>query len=90
MLSRRQHASCRILAGLHPMLPNLLPRVGAGRLPNMFYNTCPGHLGRTLSATTAHLVGDVIEAACAGQAAKSFSACAPAASENFPLALLKK
>lgn len=41
-------------AGLRPMMPNMLPRVGPGRLPNVFYNTGHGHLGWTLSAITAH------------------------------------
>ncbi len=41
-------------AGLRPMLPNMMPRVGPGRSPNVFYNTGHGHLGWTLSAMTAH------------------------------------
>ena len=47
-------------AGLRPMMPNMLPRVGAGRAPNVFYNTGHGHLGWTLSAITADMVGDVV------------------------------
>jgi len=47
-------------AGLRPMMPNMLPRVGPGRMPNVFYNTGHGHLGWTLSAITAHqLAGHV-------------------------------
>ena len=47
-------------AGLRPMMPNMMPRVGSGRRPNVFYNTGHGHLGWTLSAITAHqLVGHV-------------------------------
>ena len=47
-------------AGLRPMLPNMLPRVGPGRQANVFYNTGHGHLGWTLSAITAHqLAGHV-------------------------------
>ena len=47
-------------AGLRPMLPNMLPRVGRGRSPCVFYNTGHGHLGWTLSAITAHqLAGHV-------------------------------
>ncbi|WP_396434077.1 D-amino acid dehydrogenase [Limnohabitans sp.] len=47
-------------AGLRPMLPNMLPRVGAGKKANVFYNTGHGHLGWTLSAITAHqLTGHV-------------------------------
>ena len=47
-------------AGLRPMMPNMLPRVGAGRRANVFYNTGHGHLGWTLSAATAELVGERI------------------------------
>ena len=47
-------------AGLRPMMPTMLPRVGAGKRANVFYNTGHGHLGWTLSAITAHqLVGHV-------------------------------
>ena len=41
-------------AGLRPMMPNMLPRVGTGKKANVFYNTGHGHLGWTLSAITAH------------------------------------
>ncbi len=43
-------------AGLRPMMPDLMPRVGQGRHANVFYNTGHGHLGWTLSAVTADLV----------------------------------
>jgi D-amino-acid dehydrogenase len=47
-------------AGLRPMMPNMMPRVGAGRKANVFYNTGHGHLGLTLAAITAHqLIGHV-------------------------------
>ena len=55
-------------AGLRPMLPSMLPKVGKGRLPGVFYNTGHGHLGWTLSAATAAGVADVI-AATRGQQA---------------------
>ena len=42
------------------MMPNMMPRVGAGRLPGVYYNTGHGHLGWTLSAATAEAVGDVV------------------------------
>jgi D-amino-acid dehydrogenase len=43
------------------MMPNMLPRVGAGKKANVFYNTGHGHLGWTLSAITAHqLAGHVM------------------------------
>jgi D-amino-acid dehydrogenase len=42
------------------MMPNMLPRVGAGKKANVFYNTGHGHLGWTLSAITAlQLAGHV-------------------------------
>lgn len=44
-------------AGLRPMMPSMMPRVGAGRRPGVFYNTGHGHLGWTLSAATAEMVG---------------------------------
>jgi D-amino-acid dehydrogenase len=49
-------------AGLRPMMPNMLPRVGAGSKPRVFYNTGHGHLGWTLSAATAHLVAEAVDA----------------------------
>ena len=51
-------------AGLRPMLPNMMPRVGAGRQPNVFYNTGHGHLGWTLCAVTADMLGQVVQDAC--------------------------
>ena len=50
-------------AGLRPMLPNMMPRVGAGHKANVFYNTGHGHLGWTLSAVTADMVANVVQAA---------------------------
>lgn len=47
-------------AGLRPMLPSMMPRVGAGRRANVFYNTGHGHLGWTLSAVTADMVAGQI------------------------------
>lgn len=47
-------------AGLRPMLPNMMPRVGRGRHPAVFYNTGHGHLGWTLSAITAEQIGDTV------------------------------
>jgi D-amino-acid dehydrogenase len=48
-------------AGLRPMLPNMMPRVGPGRLPTVFYNTAHGHLGWTLSAITAEMLAEAVE-----------------------------
>jgi D-amino-acid dehydrogenase len=47
-------------AGLRPMLPSMLPRVGRGRRRTVFYNTGHGHLGWTLSAATAESVADLV------------------------------
>jgi D-amino-acid dehydrogenase len=47
-------------AGLRPMMPNMMPKVGRGSSPCVFYNTGHGHLGLTLAAITAHqLIGHV-------------------------------
>ncbi|MEM8592632.1 MAG: D-amino acid dehydrogenase [Pseudomonadota bacterium] len=43
-------------AGLRPMMPSMMPRVGQGRSERVFYNTGHGHLGWTLSAVTAEMV----------------------------------
>ncbi|NBS09674.1 MAG: D-amino acid dehydrogenase [Betaproteobacteria bacterium] len=47
-------------AGLRPMMPNMLPKVGSGKTPNVFYNTGHGHLGWTLSAATAVSVANSV------------------------------
>ncbi|TAL95175.1 MAG: D-amino acid dehydrogenase [Paraburkholderia sp.] len=47
-------------AGLRPMLPGMLPKVGSGRRRNIFYNTGHGHLGWTLSAATAEAVTELV------------------------------
>jgi D-amino-acid dehydrogenase len=47
-------------AGLRPMMPDLMPRVGPGKAPGVFYNTGHGHLGWTLSAATADMVASAI------------------------------
>jgi D-amino-acid dehydrogenase len=58
-------------AGLRPMMPDMLPRVGAGRRPRVFYNTGHGHLGWTLSAATAQIVAEAVGAGLRGMAAPS-------------------
>lgn len=45
-------------AGLRPMTPSMLPRLGRGRARGVFYNTGHGHLGWTLSAATARIVAE--------------------------------
>jgi D-amino-acid dehydrogenase len=47
-------------AGLRPMLPSMLPKVGRGKRRGVFYNTGHGHLGWTLSAATAHAVASAM------------------------------
>ena len=47
-------------AGLRPMMPNMMPKVGRGKASNVFYNTGHGHLGWTLSAVTADIVADIV------------------------------
>ena len=46
--------------GLRPMTPSMLPKVGRGRIPTVFYNTGHGHLGWTLCAVTAEMIGGVV------------------------------
>ena len=49
-------------AGLRPMMPNMMPRIGRGKNKGIFYNTGHGHLGWTLSCASAHMISDVITA----------------------------
>lgn len=49
-------------AGLRPMMPDMMPRVQKGSRKGIFYNTGHGHLGWTLSAITAEMVSDLIQA----------------------------
>jgi len=58
-------ATDRVVAwsGLRPMMPNMMPRVGPGRHPGVFYNTGHGHLGFTYSAATAQRVAEAVQQA---------------------------
>ncbi|MCP4998925.1 MAG: D-amino acid dehydrogenase [Hyphomicrobiales bacterium] len=58
-MSTRQ---CVPWAGLRPMMPNMIPHVGRGKNPRVFYNTGHGHLGWTLSAATADAVSALVAA----------------------------
>jgi D-amino-acid dehydrogenase len=49
-------------AGLRPMMPNMMPRIGKGKKKGVFYNTGHGHLGWTLSCYSAEAIGDIIHA----------------------------
>ncbi len=64
-------------AGLRPMMPDMLPRVGRGRMPNVFYNTGHGHLGWTLSACTADLLGTLMEQEATVRRASAVAAAGP-------------
>ncbi|MBC7579335.1 MAG: D-amino acid dehydrogenase [Tardiphaga sp.] len=61
-------------AGLRPMLPDMMPRVGPGRKPRVFYNTGHGHLGWTLSAATAKIVADQVTLGVPAQTARAVTA----------------
>jgi D-amino-acid dehydrogenase len=61
-------------AGLRPMMPNMLPKVGAGRRPRVFYNTGHGHLGWTLAAATAEIVAEAAGRGLRGLAAPGAAA----------------
>ncbi len=54
-------------AGLRPMTPSMLPRVGPGGAPGVFYNTGHGHLGWTLSGATARIVAAAVAGGGAAQ-----------------------
>ena len=60
-------------AGLRPMMPNMMPRVGSGRAGNVFYNTGHGHLGWTLSAVTADMVGEIVTQGLRADGARHFA-----------------
>lgn len=48
------------------MMPHMLPRVGRGARPGVFYNTGHGHLGWTLSAATAESIAETLLASRQG------------------------
>lgn len=47
-------------AGHRPMMPNMIPRVGKGKAPGVYYNTGHGHLGWTLSAATSAMLVEAV------------------------------
>lgn len=61
-LPRVETSSVVPWAGLRPMMPDMMPRVAAGRLPGVFYNTGHGHLGWTLAAATADMTANNVSA----------------------------
>ncbi len=58
-------------AGLRPMLPTMLPRVGEGKKTGIFYNTGHGHLGWTLSAATAEMAAEAVLAQSRSNSARA-------------------
>jgi len=74
-------------AGLRPMMPGMLPRVGPSkRHASLFFNTGHGHLGWTLSAATAEIVAESVAAGLPVDSASSTTlAVSPsAAAANEP------
>jgi D-amino-acid dehydrogenase len=61
--------------GLRPMMPDMMPRVYAGKQPGVYFNTGHGHLGWTLSTATAQMVADQVISG--SNAEKSVIAMAP-------------
>jgi D-amino-acid dehydrogenase len=60
-------------AGLRPMMPDMMPRVGRGQKANVFYNTGHGHLGWTLSAVTAEMMAEAVRAAAGVERGRVFT-----------------
>ena len=56
-VSTRSHRSW---AGLRPMTPNMLPIVGPGRIPGVWYHAGHGHLGWTIAPGTGRILADQI------------------------------
>lgn len=62
-------------AGLRPMMPGMLPRVGpSSNTAGVFYNTGHGHLGWTLSAATADLIAAAMTGALSNRTVTSTTA----------------
>ncbi len=61
------------------MMPNMLPKVGAGKRAGVFYNTGHGHLGWTLNAVTAEMVAEVVAGAIKDAPGLTAPAVSPAA-----------
>ena len=45
------------------MMPSMMPKVGAGKKPGVFYNAGHGHLDWTLGAATAEIAAETVLAA---------------------------
>jgi D-amino-acid dehydrogenase len=75
-----QVSTARVIpwAGLRPMMPSMLPRVGQGKRAGVFYNTGHGHLGWTLSAATAESIAETILHGTTGRATRNAGVAMPA------------
>ena len=62
----------------------MLPRVGRGKEPGVFYNTGHGHLGWTLSAATARIVAESVAAELARAATHPGTRRSPRSGCSFP------
>nr|MBF0683325.1 FAD-dependent oxidoreductase [Pseudomonas sp.] len=69
-------------AGLRPMTPSMMPRVGAGKMPGVFFNTGHGHLGWTLSCATAEMVTQSVQATLPVSASPFFATASGERIEN--------
>lgn len=58
--ARREPAAVKHWAGLRPMTPDGVPRIGATRIDGVFVNAGHGHLGWTLAAGSGQLLAAVM------------------------------
>ena len=75
-----QVSTARVIpwAGLRPMMPSMLPRVGQGKRAGVYYNTGHGHLGWTLSAATAESIAETILHGATGRKTRNAGVAMPA------------
>ncbi len=66
-------------AGLRPMMPSMMPKVGRGRRPGVFYNTGHGHLGWTLAGATARIVAQTVATSAAEASGTTIAKVRPVA-----------
>jgi len=55
-----EEAEGRYQACLRPMTPDGAPILGAGRHPNLFFNTGHGHMGWTMACGSGRAVADLV------------------------------
>lgn len=73
-------------AGLRPMTPSMMPRVGAGKMPGVFFNTGHGHLGWTLACATAEIVTQSVQATLPVSASPLVSTVSGSDAQKSPMA----